>query len=148
MIALARFLEAVMEPGQPSTVTRLQAGWQRNLVSIPGRGQDLSLLYSIHTGCGVHPVSHLVGTGNSLRRSWSWLFSFTTIKVNGAIPPLYYIWWCTYATAQIQVNLFVIKSHEMGKSITKCLKTIVKKNLTWKISLKNILQINMICTSY
>jgi len=114
----SRFLEAVMELGQPSRVTRLQTGWHRNLVSIPGRGQDLSLLYSIHTGCGVHPVTHRVGAGNSLLESWSWLFSCTTIKVNGAVPPLYCIWCCKYATTRIQVNLFVIKSHEVGKSVT------------------------------
>jgi hypothetical protein len=33
--------------------------------SIPDRGRDFSLLYSVQSGFGAHPTSHAMRTGNS-----------------------------------------------------------------------------------
>jgi hypothetical protein len=36
-----------------------------SLGSIPGRGNDFSLLNSVHTGSGTHPASYAMGIGSS-----------------------------------------------------------------------------------
>ena len=72
-------------------MTRLWAGW--SWVRIPAGTRDLSLLQSIQTGSGSHPVSYWMGTG-VLSVGWSgWCTKMTahlhlvpTIRMIGAVP--------------------------------------------------------------
>jgi hypothetical protein len=51
-------------------------------VRFPTGERDFSLLHSVHTGSGAHPVSYIVGTGSSFHSgkaagAWSWSLTST-----------------------------------------------------------------------
>jgi hypothetical protein len=50
---------------QCRVMTRIKAGPPRDLCSTPGRAKDFSLLHSVQTGSGAHPIFHPMGTGGS-----------------------------------------------------------------------------------
>jgi hypothetical protein len=63
--------------------------------SIPGRGSDLNLLYSLQTGSGIQPASNPMGTGvvsAGVKRPRCEAHHLHTssvkVKNSGAIPPL------------------------------------------------------------
>lgn len=51
-----------------SRATRLWAGQLRNCASISGSGSSVSVLQSVQTGSGIHPVSYSVGTRSTFPR--------------------------------------------------------------------------------
>jgi hypothetical protein len=61
------YMDFILEPGHLSRYIDGFTGWTAG-VQFSAEGGDFSLLHSVQTGSGAHPVSYQMGTGGSFSR--------------------------------------------------------------------------------
>jgi hypothetical protein len=79
------------------TVTRLPGGQPQNCIAVHSTGNRFFLCRNVQTGSGAHPVSYLMGTGDTftvVKRPECDAGHFhlkSTLGIGGAKPPIPYI---------------------------------------------------------